>query len=163
MKTNTLRENNSISFINLYTADNPIFEIGDECFFIFFNSIDYHIPLIGRGTIVFDRFNDEINKHYFISIKELLNSKEIFDKFINDKQLLLYPYNSETLNVSTKPKIYKYSNKTEHKFFDENLFKIECFFTRKSLNGIKQLQQDYANIILEDHLKQITEIKEILI
>ena len=101
---NIIENNNSISFINTYNDDNPILEIGDECYFIFFNSVDYHIPLIGRGTIIYDRFNDTINKHYFISLKEILEKKSIKDKFIEDIQLTLFPFNKETLNVSTKAK-----------------------------------------------------------
>lgn len=160
---NIIENNNSISFINTYNDDNPILEIGDECYFIFFNSVDYHIPLIGRGTIIYDRFNDTINKHYFISLKEILEKKSIKDKFIEDIQLTLFPFNKETLNVSTKAKYIKYNSKLDFSFFDKNLFKIEAFFIRKGIEEIINLRNEYSKIILSDLNKQIKEVQEILI
>lgn len=160
--TNTLVDNqNQITLINLYSEDNPILEIGDETYFIFFNALDYHIPLIGKGTVYFDRFNDTINKHYFICIKELLNSKSTHEKFIVDKQIQLYTYNKENLNMSTKPRVYRFNDKFEFEFFDDNLIKIECFFVRKTLAGIQQLQKDFLEIINNDTLKILNDIKEV--
>lgn len=163
MSTNTITDvNNSITFINLYSNDNPILEIGDDCYFVYFNSIDYHIPLIASGKVIYDRFNDTINKHYFISIQEILDPKHIYDKFIYDKQVQLYPFNHTTLNISTKPKVYRFNDKFETKFFEENLIKIECFFVRKTLEEIKSLQKDFATIIRNDTMKQVSELQEIL-
>lgn len=163
MNTNTINDNNNaITFINMYNVDNPILEVGETCYFIFFNSIDYHIPLIAKGRITFDRFNDTVNKHYFISLLELYDEKNIFDKFVFDKQIQLYNYNETTECVSTKPRVYKFTDKFELPFFDNNLMKIECFFVRNNLEAIKELQQDFAKIIREDISKQLLEVNEII-
>lgn len=163
MNINTINDNtNAITFINVYTNENPILEIGDSCYFIFFNSVDYHIPLLARGRVVFDRFNDTINKHYFISILELFDPKNVYDKFIFDKQIQLYPYNNTTEFVSTKPKVYRFNNKFDTNFFENNLIKIECFFVRQTLDQIKELQQDVASIVRNDLAKQLLEMNEII-
>lgn len=158
---NTITDNqNIITLINLYSSENPIMEIGDECYFLFFNAIDYHIPIIGKGIILYDRFNDTINKHYFISIKEIVDSKYTIDNFVTNKQIQIYPFNKTTLQLSNKPKVHKFNIQFEQTFFDENLIKIECFFVRKNLESIKKLQKEFLDVINKDTYKILTEITE---
>ena len=93
-------QNNQITLVNLYSQDNPLLEIGEECYFLTFNLIDFHIPLLMKGRIVYDRFNEEINKTYYIQITELVDSEKLYEKHLYGKQLVTYNFISETETFS---------------------------------------------------------------
>lgn len=161
MATNILSDNSGITFINLYDKDNPILEIGDDCYFLFFNAIDFFAPIIGKGTIIYDRFNETINKVYFISISEIISSKEVKDKYFFNQQIQLYPFNKENLQISNKHKTHKFVDEVfDKEFFDENLIKIECFYVRNNLEKILELRDELVDIILDDTQNQLNQIKE---
>ena len=113
------------------------------------------------GALVGD--DSKIGANAVLSPGTILEKKSIKDKFIEDIQLTLFPFNKETLNVSTKAKYLKYNSKLDFSFFDKNLFKIEAFFIRKGIEEIINLRNEYSKIILSDLNKQIKEVQEILI
>lgn len=147
-------------FINLYSEDNPILSIDDECFFLFTNVIDVHRPLIGRGKIHSDMFSDGLNKIYFIELLEIIESPFIIKKFINDKIFLLTPIDSENLKYQ-KQQILNSQNISKD-FLSKNLFKIEASFVRNTLEKISDLRKMYVSIIKRDFQSQIKDINEIL-
>lgn len=157
-------QNNQITLVNLYSQDNPLLEIGEECYFLTFNLIDFHIPLLMKGRIVYDRFNEEINKTYYIQITELVDSEKLYEKHLYGKQLVTYNFISETETLSTRPRVLRFEKSLSLEFFETNLLKIDCFFIRKDLTKIENLRQGYIDIIVSDLYKQIkeTEIFETL-
>lgn len=151
-------DSNLITFINSYTEENPILEIGEKCFFIFFNSIDYYAPLIGEGIIKYDRFNASINKHYFISLTKIHSNKFLVENYLLDKQFQVYFYNNSNPGVAAKSRNIIFTEKLDSEFFDENLIKAECFFVRKNIKEIFELQKYYLDIILNDTVNQVKNI-----
>ena len=151
--------NNSITLVNLYSQENPLLEIGDECYFLFFNLVDFHIPILGRGKILYDRYNEEINKTYFIQLTELIDSEKVLNIHLYGKQILTNPFNSETDVLSSKARVLKFIREMPTDYFENNLIKVDCFFVRKELKQIKELRQEYIRIMVADFNKQIQETK----
>ena len=151
-------------FINLYSKENPILDAGDICYFLFTNNMDYHRPLVGRGTIIEDRFTDGLNKVYFIQIIEIIESPKIISEFFLDQTFQIYPWFPEAkfakrTNEGMHNK--KYVNISKHFDFKTNLFKIEAFFVRTTEEKIKQLRTEYISIIKKDIVKQLSDIEAI--
>ena len=121
-------DSNLLTFINSYTEENPILEIGEKCYFIFFNSIDYYAPLIAEGTIKYDRFNASINKHYFIALTKIHSNKFLVENYLLDKQFQVYFYNNNTPNVAAKSRNIIFTEKL-------NFFVISCKFNVKCRNN----------------------------
>ena len=113
-------DSNLLTFINSYTEENPILEIGENCFFIFFNSIDYFAPLIGEGMIKYDRFTSSINKHYFISLTKIHSNKFLVENYLLDKQFQVHFYNNSNPGVAVKSRNIIFTEKLDSEFFDEN-------------------------------------------
>lgn len=134
-------DSNLLTFINSYTEENPILEIGENCFFIFFNSIDYFAPLIGEGMIKYDRFTSSINKHYFIALTKIHSNKFLVENYLLDKQFQVHFYNNSNPGVAVKSRNIIFTEKLDSEFFDENLIKTECFFVRKNIKEIIELQK----------------------
>jgi hypothetical protein len=143
-------------FINLYSKENPILETNDICYFIFSNLTDYHRPMIAKGLIIEDIFTDGLNKEYFIKILEIIESPKIINDFFIGKQFEICPIKDGGL-ISNR-KIIQASNKFN---FEQNLFKIESFFVRNTLEKIITLRQEYINIIRDDLTKQLNELNSI--
>lgn len=166
MSIDTFFDNNSsLNFINIYSKDNPILETGDECYFLLFNSVDFHIPIICKGIIVHDNFNDVINKKYYITLTEIIETDENINKYFLSKQIPLYQYKLDSTNnvssVSVKSKYHRFESLNIdriRKYFEKHLYKTESFFVRTNYEAIKKLKRDYCNIIKQDLNKQISEI-----
>lgn len=144
-------------FINLYSAENPILETGDQCFFMFTNTEDYHRPLIGFGIIVYDKFTDGMTKDYWIKINCFYESPTIIDKFILNKPFNLYPYNSKSGIISGK----KLTIISPNFDYENNLIKIDCFFIRKTEEQINKLRNDYISVIRKDIESMLKDIDSI--
>lgn len=146
-------------FINLYSDENPILEIGDNCYYLVTNIHDYHRPLICRGIVISDRFTDGMNKIYYIKCLEILESPNIISKFFIGKTFQVYSYDVQNLFLKSQKNmtfqvIYDY-------IFSENLFPIESFFVRNTYEKISNLRKEYINIIKKDLIKQISDIDSI--
>lgn len=150
--------NNAISFINMYTEENRMFQLGEECYFIFQNVVDYHIPLIGKGIIHQDKFTTSINKQYYIELIDLYDDEKVLEKYFYPSQISLY--NAEDLlRIPKYSKFFTLGYDWKTDFMKTNLFKIECFFVRDTLEKIVALRSEYSLIIEEDLRKQIEEVK----
>lgn len=150
------------TFINLYSKENPILDENETCYFLF-NSIDnYHRPIVAKGKIISDIFSDGMNKIYYIQLLEIMESLGNLDKYVwgNSFSVIPYDYINKKGAVKRNPKI---TASTDEKFFKDNLFKIECFFVRTSLELIIELRKEYIKIILEDLKKSVTDIENLLI
>ena len=143
--------------INLYSEENPILTINDDCYFLFTNTLDYHRPLIGRGIIVDDKFDDGMNKTYYIRLLEIIETPKIIADFVTNNFLFVTPYEKETgiINCRRSSKII------ENFDFNINLFSIEGFFIRKSIEIITELRKEYTSMVRKDILKQIQDIDNI--
>lgn len=147
-------------FINLYSDENPIIEQSEYCYFLVTNSNDYHRPLVCKGFIIGDKFTDGMNKIYYIMLTEILESPNIIDNFFIGKtfQTITYDFEKDFIK-SGRSMIFQTIN--NESIFKENLFPVEAFFVRKSLEKISVLRKEYISIIRKDLLKQITDIDSI--
>lgn len=143
-------------FVNLYSIDNPIMEEGEICYFLFQNTTDYHIPMVGKGLIMKDVFTDGMNKTYFIKILEILESPKIISEFIYQKTFELLPIRNGIIGVK---KINPVSNKTG---FDNHVLPIEAFFVRKTEDKIRELRSEYISCIKKDIQKQLKDIESLI-
>lgn len=152
------------SFINIYSADNPILNINDECYFLFTNNQDYHKLLIGKGIVYHDTINDGMNKVYYVKLHEIIETPKTIKTFVNKKQFLLYKININKLKGIDKKNIgynVKYINdETDKEFLDNNLFKIDGFFIRETLNNIIELKKDFNKVIIMDLQNQMKDLEE---
>lgn len=145
----------SNNFINLYSKENPILNEQDICYFLFTNIADTHRPLIGKGIIVRDSFTDGYNKNYDISLVEVCETPNIVEEFFLGKTFELYATTANTTKYGKKFVI------NSQEILVNNLFRIEAFFVRDSLNKIAELRAQYISIIKKDLLKQISDIDTI--
>lgn len=143
-------------FINLYDAENPILKIGSVCNFIFHNLVDYHMPLIGTGLVIDDKFTDGMSKKYYIKLLSIDETPAIINEFVIKKQFIVYPFID---NVMLNKKL----TQVELNFnWETNLLGIDCFFVRNSLEKIKEHRNEYIKKLREDIQKQITDIDRII-
>lgn len=143
-------------FINLYTKENPILEVGNECYALIFNISDYHYPLIIKGTIILDKYVDGMNKQYFIKVDDILETPKTKDKYLFGKQFFVYT------KLDGKIANQKTHTISRHYNFEKNLFKIEAYFVRNSLKKIQELRLEYVQIIKEDLQKMLSDVNSIL-
>lgn len=152
-------------FINLYSKENPILNAGDIAYFLFNNNVDYHRPLIGRGTIIEDRFSDGLNKIYFMQIIEIIESPNIITEFFLGQTFVIYPWFPDakyTKRTNDGMHNKKYVSISKHFDFKTNLFRIEAFFIRDTEEKIQELRVEYIKIIKKDIVKQLSDIEVIL-
>lgn len=147
------------TFINIYTADNPILHIGDECYFLFFHPINFHRTIIGRGTITNQIFSDGLNVMYYVALEEILENKDIINKFVYGQKFPLWKFEEGKLFTE---RFFLITENTTVDFLKTYLFKAESFFVRNSLNSIKELQKEYTEIIRKDIVEQLKDVNEIL-
>lgn len=142
-------------FINLYSQDNPILEDNDLCYCMITNNTDYHRPIIIKALVVVDKFCDGLNKQYFVRIMEILESPKTIQNFFLGCPFDIYPwYDSEihskkTIQINAS---FDYNN---------NLFKVEAFFTRNTEKKILELRENYIKIIRADITKMLDDIESI--
>lgn len=139
-------------FINLYSKENQILNINDNCYFLLTNTIDYHRPIICYGQIIDDKFTDGLNKVYFIQLNEVLESLDIVNKFFMHKTFNIYPYENSILK---NKKLIQITEEFQNK---QTLFKIEAFFVRDNLQKIIELKDFYSNIIKSDLNRMLSDI-----
>ena len=142
-------------FINLYSKENPILHTDDICYFLFSNLHDYHMTLIGRGIIIEDKFTDGLNKAYYIRCLTIEENPNIIHEFVFGKPFIIYPYNNEIIGTKKIVQIEQYFD------FSKNLFKIEAFFVRPTIEKISEHRKEYIQVIHKDLLKQLKDIESI--
>ena len=142
-------------FINLYTKENPILEIGDVCYCLITNMVDFHRPLIIKANIVEDKFTDGMNKVYYVRCLEFGESPNILNEFLIGKSFIVYPHNGEVLQNKKMVQVFADFDMTS------NLFKVDAFFVRQSLDKIIELRKEYISIIKKDIVKQLSDIEAI--
>lgn len=147
-------------FINLYTKDNPILETGDVCYGLIFNTIDYHMPLIVKGIVKFDKFCNGMNKQYYIRVLEIVQSPKVIQEFFVGKSFSVHPCYSDICDESTIQS-KKTIQITNHFDFNTYLFKLEAFFVRNSEQKILELQSEYIDYIQKDLKKMIQDTEMI--
>lgn len=141
-------------FINIYSENNPILNSDDNCYFLFSNIYDYHRPLIGSGTIIHDKFNDGLNKQYYIKLENIHESPLIIEKFVNNKTFDLVRQPSLDLKKSIQVT-------SDRSFvFETNLFKVDAFFVRTNIDDAKQLQTDYIDTMRSIIMKQLRDTEQ---
>jgi hypothetical protein len=147
------------TFINVYTKENPIKEEGEQCYFLF-NSVDnYHVQVIGRGTIIRDWFTEGLNKIYCIRLDEVCENNFFLEKFVWDKE---YHLISNVDSHKKTPKAMVLTKRSTSAFLSLNLFRVECFFVRNTIEDIRRLKREYLEIILEDTLATAEDLRYIL-
>lgn len=147
------------TFINIYSEENPILNIGDECYFLFFHPINFHRTLIGKGTVTQQIYSDGLNVMYYVALEEILENKEIINKFVYGQKFPLWKFEEGKLHTE---RFFLISEKTTVEFLKTYLFKAESFFVRNSLKTIKILQKEYTEIIKKDIVAQLNDVNEIL-
>lgn len=156
MELHTLNNNNNqLIFVNLYSDNNPLLDINDECFFLLHTTTDFHIPIICKGKIVKDRYNEQVDKTYFIQILEYIDSPKIIEKYLYGKSVSLYNLNN---NIYPKAKQYIINKHTTLKFFETKIYGCSSFFVRKELSEIFKLRKSYIDIIENDLKRQVSEV-----
>lgn len=140
-------------FINLYSEENPILTTGEECFFMFNNTHDYHLPLIGRGMIRSDKYTDGMNKLYYIEIQEIIETKAIVERHIYNKPFAIHAWDGT--NIGAK-KTVLFGQGTD---LTKIVIKLEAFFVRNSEEKIRELRKPYINQIKKDILVQLQDIE----
>jgi hypothetical protein len=148
------------TFINVYSRDNPLKEEGEQCYFLFNAADNYHIMVIGRGTIVRDWFTDGLNKVYCIKLDEVCENNFVLEKFVWDREYFMVG-NADVLR-NRPAKLTTITKKTSAAFLALNLFKIEGFFVRDTLVEIVKLRKEYSEVILQDTKKSIEDLEYIL-
>lgn len=141
-------------FINLYSKDNPILKVNDECYFLFTNINDYHRPLIGRGVIIDDKFSEGMDKTYYIRLTEIVENPNVINEFIYGQQFQVNPYDH---NVHPRRMVKINSDFNFHR----NLLMLKSFFVRQTQEKIIELRKDYTQALKKDILKQLQDIENI--
>lgn len=149
--------------INLYSLENPILDEGDECYFLFFNLVDYHRPLLGKGTIITDRMIDGLHKKYFIELKEICESPKIIQEFILNKTFTLYAGSASETNRAENSfsKFRKIITAVNLGVFKSKTFYTEAFFVRQKQEEILKFRSEYISVVKKEIEKQLTDIEEI--
>lgn len=145
-------------FINIYSKENPILKEGDICYFLFFNMLDYHRPLIAKGKIMVDKFSNGMSKTYFVRLIEILESPKTINDFVLGKTFKTYGYLG--INLINAHKTIQQINRNFD--YDRNLFRVEAFFARKDENQIKKFRKEYIEVLKRDVEKQLQDINEVL-
>lgn len=149
-------------FINLYSKENPILFTNDKCYFLFNNISDIHRPLIGYGTILQDQHTDGMNKIYFVALEEIFEDDITIKKFLySNKTVMLHNYDNESLTKSQK--VHFLTPQTNQEFYNKNLFRIEAFFVRSTIEEINKLRLEYVSVIKKDLEDQISDINQLLL
>lgn len=144
------------TFINIYSDENPILNVGDSCYFLFNNVNDVHVLLIGFGVIISDKLETGIHKTYKIKLTGLEDYPTTQKKFIFGKQFYLNP-------IRGNEKLFYIHDSYGVEFFEVNLFKVDCFFVRKTLDGIKELREYCCSIKMKQINEQLNDINSLLI
>jgi hypothetical protein len=145
--------------INVYSKDNPIKEEGEQCYFLF-NSVDnYHMMIVGKGTIIRDWFTEGLHKMYCIRLDEICERNDFLEKFVWGKQYFLVN------NVDSQKKLPKLgiiAARTTGAFLAMNLFKTDGFFVRDTIEQITHLREEYTRIVYQDTLDTLADMRNIL-
>jgi len=141
------------SLINLFSEDNPILSVGNKCFFIFNNIHNIHIPLIGYGEVVNDKFTNGMDKIYAIKLLKIHNNDFIVNNHVINNTFNVCGLRGELFKKNRNVKLNTLNWKN-------SIYNINCFFVRTSLMNINNLHSDYVNIIKEDLNKQILELEQ---
>ena len=144
-------DNNKL--INLHSDENPILNINEECYFLFWSEENYHIPLIGNGTIVNDKFISIIDKEYYIQLNSVIENNEIIDKYLYNIYFDVVSENNKSINI-------KFSKNLLNKY--NPIFKQNGFFVRNSLKEITELKKFYIQIIKDNLQTKIDQINELI-
>lgn len=145
---------NGIEFINLYSDDNRIIQDNENCYFLFFNLIDFHYPLVGKGTVVSSEFTNGMTKEYLIELKEIKEERSTIDKFMIGKPFGLYDKTSKMTSKKIQQIGYNFD-------FINQLFKIDSFFVRDSIEKVLTLRNEYISIIKQDLTNMLNDINSI--
>lgn len=147
----------SPNFINIYDdIENKPLNKGDECFFLFSNINDTHLLLIGKGVIIDDTIVYGVHKSYKVELVRIYESLQTQQRFIYGKQFHMLSNNDEKFG---NEKLTYIQANSSSEFFKKNLFRIDCFFFRTSLDAIKVLRSEYDKIVLNDLHKQINDLQ----
>lgn len=143
-----------IEFINLYSDDNRIINDGEYCYFLYFNLVDYHYPMVGKGVVISSDFTNGMSKEYIIELKEIKEERHTIDKFMVGKPFGLYEKSSKLTSKKTQQLTYNFD-------FANNLFKIDSFFVRDSIEKVLTLRDEYISIIRRDLTNMLNDLNSI--
>lgn len=147
-------------YINLYDPkDNPMLHVDSECYFLFNNVDDVHMPLIGRGIVVGDQFLDGLNRQYIIELKEIVERDEIQERFFFDKFTRLCSRNKQGEYTSGKPVLVRRSNFNE--IIENNVLRVDAFFVRATHDAIRIMKREYLDVIHDNILKTLEDVENI--
>ena len=143
--------------INLYTEDNKPLEIGDSCYCLIFNTIDYYRPLLCRGIVRDEKFDNGLNKEYYVQILEIIETPRNINTFVLSKQFVVYPLDNDGKIKSRKLQVL-----THRTDYTNITFPIKSFFIRKELDQIKQIRVDFGNFMKDDLTQMLIETNSYL-
>lgn len=139
------------SLINLFSDDNPILNVNEKCFFIFHNNTNKHIPIIGYGEIIADRFTSGMDKIYTIQLLKIHSNPYTIDNHVIGNIFSLHGVHGNRFKTKRNVKINNHNWK-------KSIFDVNCFFVRTTLVNINKLNSDYVGVIAEDLHKQLNEL-----
>jgi len=140
------------SLINIYSDENPVLKQNENCYFIFNSLTDAHIPMIGYGRILVDKYISGMDKNYYIKLLKLHSPDNVINKHFYDKQFRIAGFGD---NISKM--ILQKMNKD--KLQKHPIFVIHSFFVRNTAEKITALHNDYKKIIYYDLQKQLRELE----
>lgn len=134
-------------FINLYTKDNPILEVGCACYCIIFNTTDYHKPIVCECLVTDSKFVDGLNTVYNVKIQNVIESPVTINNFVLNRQFVVYESNKK----ATKTLVSK-------SVFNTLEFPVNAFFVRKTIEQINEVKNLYCSIVEQDLKQMISQI-----
>jgi len=149
------------TFINVYDQENPILNVGDECYFMVNSSDNCHRPVLAKGLIIKDFFSDGMHKIYYIRLLQFEEDQHGLDNFVYKGQWYMIPYSPLT-DIGTKGRNFNIGPLSPIKFFENHVFKSDSFFVRQKLEDLRILRKEYIKIIYDDMKLALIEIEDLL-
>lgn len=145
--------------LNIYTDENPILDINAECYCLLFNLRDYFAPIIIKATIKYVHIYRNQNRMYYVSIDDFVSDDYTINTFVRGEQFLIHFINEEGYVNTINQKRIRLDDITD---FTKLTFPVQGFFTRTTLEAIKELYSFYLTIIHQDVTQQLTVINTLI-
>jgi hypothetical protein len=145
--------------LNIYTKENPLLDVNDECYALIFNLRDYFVPIIVKATIRYVHIYRDQNRLYYIEIQSFESEQEIVNEYVRDEQFLIHLINKETgyVNIINQRRI-RIDDTTD---FGRIVFPTQAFFVRQSLVQIIDLYKFYLSVVKDDIEHQLTIVQNL--
>lgn len=157
-----------INLINIYSDENPIIDDNEECYFLMFNTLDFHRPIVAKGTVLTKTYLNNMNVIYEMLLKEIVEDEDvIYDYVLGDVSFAYNTVEIENKTSRTSKSIYFHRERDLEKFIErcsnkECYIATQAFFVRKDYKEILNLRLDYIEFIKGELNRQISEIDKLI-